>query len=154
MDTGERIKQIFTNCFHYEEYYYGKSKEHQCSRIFTMFQNYSGRSVPGTLYRVQYTVCPPYGAWILVFVQIGRSNDDYTAVSTPLQLKQFIRSSRGFKLTSMKMSVNIFKPQTEFRFRSAADPFLITILIGVNLRTLFGFIGLKMPVNYIGYGIF
>ena len=57
-------------------------------------------------------------------------------------------------MTSMKMSANVFKPETEFRFLSAADPFLITILIGVNLRTLFGFIGLKIPVTYFGYGIF
>jgi len=42
----------------------------------------------------------------------------------------------------------IRQTEPEFRFRSAADPFLITILIGVNLLTLFGStIGLNHLVN-------
>ena len=75
MDTGERIKQIFTMKSTTTE-----SPKNTNVRAFLQCT----RITPDGQFPVQYTVCPRYGAWILVRVQMGRSNNDYTAVSTPL----------------------------------------------------------------------
>ena len=70
MDTGERIKQIFTMKSTTTDYL-----KVQRTSMFAHFCN---------VQELLRTVCPRYGAWILVRVQMGRSDDDYTAVSTPL----------------------------------------------------------------------